>query len=33
MEPLAYLHLQMRLEGKGFVNDYLIRPIEIAVSI
>ena len=29
MEPLAYLHLQMRLEGKGLVSDHLIRRVEI----
>ena len=25
MDPLTYLHLQMRLEGKGLVNEHLIR--------
>jgi RimJ/RimL family protein N-acetyltransferase len=28
MEPLAYLHLQMRLEGKGIINDCLMRQVE-----
>lgn len=29
MEPLAYLHLQMRLEGKVLVNTCLLRQVEI----
>jgi RimJ/RimL family protein N-acetyltransferase len=29
MEPLAYLHLQMRLEGKVPVNTCLLRQVEI----
>jgi RimJ/RimL family protein N-acetyltransferase len=28
MNPLAYLHLQMRLEGKGRVNEHLMRQVE-----
>ncbi|HSK88166.1 MAG TPA: hypothetical protein VK880_07420 [Anaerolineales bacterium] len=28
MEPLAYLHLQMRLEGKVPVNTCLLRQVE-----
>jgi len=28
MNPLAYLHLQMRLEGKGLVNEHLMRQVE-----
>jgi RimJ/RimL family protein N-acetyltransferase len=29
MEPLAYLHLQMRLEGKGLVSEHLMRQVEV----
>jgi len=29
MEPLAYLHLQMRLEGKGLVTGCFMRQVEI----
>jgi hypothetical protein len=29
MEQLAYLHLQMRLEGKGLVNEHSMRQVEI----
>ncbi len=29
MEALAYLHLQMRLEGKGLVNEGLMRQVEL----
>jgi RimJ/RimL family protein N-acetyltransferase len=29
MEPLAYLHIQMRLEGKGLVNEHLMRQLEV----
>lgn len=28
MEPLAYLHLQMRLEGKGLVHERWMRQVE-----
>jgi RimJ/RimL family protein N-acetyltransferase len=28
MEPLAYLQLQMRLEGKAFVREHFIRQVE-----
>jgi GNAT superfamily N-acetyltransferase len=29
MKPLAYLHLQMRLEGKGLVSPRLMKQIEV----
>lgn len=29
MEPLAYLHLQMHLEGKGLVHEHWMRQVEI----
>ena len=29
VEPLDYLHLQMRLEGKQVFNEYLIRQVEV----
>ena len=29
MEPLAYLHLQMRLEGKALVRKHFIRQVEV----
>jgi RimJ/RimL family protein N-acetyltransferase len=29
MDPLHYLHLQMRLEGKALVNEKLIRQVEV----
>ena len=29
MDPLAYLHLQMRLEGKELFNECLIRQVEV----
>jgi hypothetical protein len=29
MEPLSYLHLQLRLEGKGLASTCLLRQIEI----
>src|SRR5512138_1294408 len=29
MEPLAYLHLQLRLEGKTVIRDCFIRQVEI----
>jgi hypothetical protein len=30
MEPLKYLDLQMRLEGKALVNGHFIRQVEVA---
>lgn len=32
MEPLAYLHLQMRLEGKGLVDARWMRQVEVLPS-
>lgn len=29
MDPLAYLHLQMRLEGKSVVNERFMRQVEV----
>lgn len=29
MEPLAYLHLQMRLEGKELINAHFMRQVEV----
>jgi len=29
MEAFTYLHLQMRLEGKGIVNEHLMKQVEV----